>query len=177
MTSTSPAELLAEQLRLRNQRLVLAESCTGGLAAALMTQIPGISDFFCGSAVTYREGTKIEWLGISKGLIEQFTAESQQTTEAMAKQILQKTPEADLAAAITGHLGPGVEPRIDGLVFVSIRFRNQTELPPAITTDGSFDTHCRLVGKDRISRQREGAEWLLQSILQQLTVVPREGNQ
>ena len=47
-------------------RLALAESCTGGLIAGQLAQIPGISEHFCGSAVVYRYDTKARWLGLSR---------------------------------------------------------------------------------------------------------------
>ncbi|MFM7928628.1 MAG: CinA family protein, partial [Pirellula sp.] len=49
-------------LRESNRRIVLAESCTGGLAAAWFTSVPGASDVFCGSMVVYRNDTKSQWL-------------------------------------------------------------------------------------------------------------------
>ena len=52
--------------RRRANALVLAESCTGGLAAAALATIPGISRWFCGSAVTYRDQTKIDWLAVCR---------------------------------------------------------------------------------------------------------------
>lgn len=88
-------------------RIVLAESCTCGLAAAALGRVPGISQFFCGSSVTYRAPTKTAWLDVPAAMWQQYTAESPVVAETMAWQILQRTPEAQWSAAITGHLGPG----------------------------------------------------------------------
>ena len=102
------AKHLAEQLEIKNLQISLAESCTGGLVAALMTQVQGISQRLCGSAVTYQESIKQNWLEIDTELITRHSAVSPQVTQAMAAAVLGKTPDADLAAAITGYLDPPV---------------------------------------------------------------------
>ncbi len=158
------AERLGIQLARQQRRIVLVESCTGGMAAALLTQVPGISNWFCGSAVTYRQTTKLQWLGITKETIGQFTAESLPTTEEMAVRVLEKTPEADLSGAITGHLGPGVESSMDGIVFISIARRIQ-QLPNLAVEETPIQTvHSqphRLQTSSRTDRQTEAAELLL----------------
>ena len=108
-----------DSLRVRGDRLVLAESCTAGLVAAELGKIPGISEFFCGSMVVYRTPTKQAWLGISSDLLENSSIGpvSAQVTLALATAILDKTPEATVAAAITGHLGPFAPPTMDGQVY------------------------------------------------------------
>ena len=116
---------LATQLSTSQQKIVFAESCTAGMAAALLGGCPGISAWLCGSAVTYREETKTRWLNIDSLLLKQFSAESAETTRQMAEAVLQKTPEANVAAAITGHLGPQAPPEIDGRIFMAIAIRKQ----------------------------------------------------
>ena len=132
------------------------------MAAALMTQVPGVSTCFCGSAVTYREATKSSWLGILPEIIESNTAESQATTDAMSVGVLSNTPEATYSAAITGHLGPGAEESIDGIVFVSIAQRLANELVVSKTAT------CKLVADERAGRQMEATEFLLQTLLNEL---------
>ncbi len=100
------AALLARALAKQNTQLVLAESCTGGMAAAALTRIPGISKHFCGSSVVYQAETKQRWLEISSSLIRDAGSESARMSEALARQVLKKTRHAEVAAAITGHLGP-----------------------------------------------------------------------
>jgi nicotinamide-nucleotide amidase len=112
----------------QSTKLVLAESCTGGMAATLLTQVPGISQFFCGSAVTYREDTKSNWLHVSKQTLQCYTAESKPTTESMAIGVLQQTPEATLSAAITGHLGPDAASAVDGIVYTSVATQTGNEV-------------------------------------------------
>jgi PncC family amidohydrolase len=115
------AEQLAHLLRSRPQRIVLAESCTGGRVAETLTRIPGISEFFCGSAVTYRNATKAAWLGVSISDLknEQIGPVSEQVAGQMCRGVLDRTPEADVAAAVTGHLGPDAPPELDGVVYVA----------------------------------------------------------
>ena len=64
MDLQAKAEVVATRLAERQERLVLAESCTGGLICATLATIPGISQWLCGSSVVYRETTKRDWLGI-----------------------------------------------------------------------------------------------------------------
>jgi len=72
--SRAAAVGLAKRLADRQRKIVLAESCTAGLAAALLGECPGISAWFCGSAVTYREATKIQWLDVPTAVLKQFSA-------------------------------------------------------------------------------------------------------
>ena len=109
---------LAKRLRKRNARLVLAESCTGGLVAAALTEIPGISEYFCGSLVVYREPSKRGWLGVKAATLKKHSSVSAEVASEMARGALRKTPEATLSGAITGYLGPSGE-RV-GLVYISV---------------------------------------------------------
>ncbi|TVP98093.1 MAG: nicotinamide-nucleotide amidohydrolase family protein [Planctomycetaceae bacterium] len=118
LTLQQNAAKLAAALASQNVKLVFAESCTGGLAAAALTAIPGVSQWFCGSAVTYQEPTKIQWLGIDPDDLEVHSAVSVRVTRAMAKGVLERTDHADLAVAVTGHLGPDSPQELDGKIFV-----------------------------------------------------------
>ncbi|XZE34208.1 CinA family protein [Pirellulaceae bacterium SH501] len=117
---------IRNKLRDSGNRLALAESCTSGLAAAELGRIPGISEFFCGSQVVYQTESKTAWLGIdSIGLAEEDKGPvSRWASEQLTLALLQHTPKATVAAAVTGHLGPGAPPERDGAVFVSLRFRS-----------------------------------------------------
>ena len=114
---------LARTLAARNVRVVFAESCTAGLAAATLAIVPGISNFLCGSAVTYHERTKQDWLGVSADDLAQFTAVSEPVARQMAAGVLANTIEADYSAAITGHLGPDAPAEQDGLVYIALASR------------------------------------------------------
>ena len=109
------ARLLADQ----RLKLVLAESCTAGLAAAALGGIPGISNWFCGSAVVYRTETKVAWLGVDpRGfLAPEPDSVGSRTSNKLVEALLANTPEADIAAAITGHLGPNAPSELDGRCF------------------------------------------------------------
>lgn len=143
-------------------RIVLAESCTAGLVSALLGQVPGISRFLCGSMVTYRESTKEQWLQVSPATLEQFTAESLETTESLARSVLERTAEATFSAAITGHLGPLTESDIpsekDGKTFVVVAKRENDS-----TTIVSLDT-IKLKSSTRVDRQYESAAAVLEAI-------------
>ncbi len=112
------AERLAVVLEHHGLKVVFAESCTGGLVSAALAAIPGISRWLCGSAVTYTESAKIEWLGVSTAELKQHSAVSARVTRAMAAGVLSRTPEAELAVAVTGHLGPAAPHELDGVLFI-----------------------------------------------------------
>ncbi len=168
------AEQLAGLLRQRNLRIVFAESCTGGLVCSSLTRIPDISACLCGSAVVYRIGTKECWLGIPPEDLARYGAVSLQIATQMATRVLEKTPEADLASAITGHLGPHDPPEQDGLLYVAVAQRvdagqhidvsvkeHWLPKPPQQEDDSEF----ALV---RISRQQMAATFLLDTVCQYL---------
>ncbi|TFI60288.1 CinA family protein [Sphingomonas parva] len=92
--------------RARGKRIALAESCTGGLAAAALTEIPGASDVFEAGFVTYSNEAKMDLLGVSEDVLDTFGAVSIATAWAMAQGALQRS-RADSAVAITGIAGPG----------------------------------------------------------------------
>tara|TARA_R110002124_G_scaffold24316_3_gene89188 strand:- start:757 stop:1227 length:471 start_codon:yes stop_codon:yes gene_type:complete len=87
-------------------RLVTAESCTGGLVAAALTDIPGSSDVFDRGFVTYSNAAKMQMLGVQAATLAEFGAVSPQTAVEMAEGAL-KNADAQLAVAITGIAGPG----------------------------------------------------------------------
>ena len=116
---------LVQVLKEFNLRIVFAESCTGGLVSATLTKWPGISAYHCGSAVVYQVETKMKWLGISSQILKKPGPVSRVVAAEMAKRILLMTPKADVAAAVTGHLGPDAPQAQDGLVYVAVAFRSK----------------------------------------------------
>lgn len=88
------------------RRIALAESCTGGLVAAAITEIPGSSAVFDRGFVTYSDAAKEADLGVSGDIIEAFGAVSVACVYAMAMGALERTG-ADVAVAISGIAGPG----------------------------------------------------------------------
>jgi len=151
---------LIEKLRKRQIRLVLAESCTGGLVAARLTEIGGASEVFCGSMVTYRDAVKAGWLGISADMLLQHSAVSAEVTREMARAVLRATPEASLAVAITGHLGPDAPQALDGVLYAAILWRET----PSGADSPLIEVRHRLQTLGRVERQQEAAEFLLRWI-------------
>jgi nicotinamide-nucleotide amidase len=105
-TLTEQASALLDICRRKGLTIATAESCTGGLIAAILTEIPGSSDVVDRGFVTYRNAAKQAMLGVPAATIEAFGAVSRETAEAMAKGALTHSP-ADLAVSVTGIAGPG----------------------------------------------------------------------
>src|SRR4030095_5796759 len=95
-----------EANRKAGRRIAVAESCTGGLVSAAITEIPGSSDVFEAGYVTYSNASKIHELHVSEDVVETFGSVSVATAWAMARGALAAS-EADVAVAITGIAGPG----------------------------------------------------------------------
>ena len=110
--SVLPSELLdaarrvVEASRAAGLRLAVAESCTGGLVAAALTEIPGSSDVLEAGFITYSNESKMALLGISEDVVETFGAVSIAVAWGMAQGALKRTA-ADTAVAVTGIAGPG----------------------------------------------------------------------
>ncbi len=100
------ARQVVEANRAAGLRITTAESCTGGLVAAALTEIPGSSEILEAAFVTYSNEAKQGLLGVNSDVLETFGAVSIATAWAMAQQALIKTG-ADVAVAITGIAGPG----------------------------------------------------------------------
>ena len=102
----SLASQLGRQLLARDFMVTAAESCTGGLVAASMTDIAGSSSWFERGFVTYSNHAKVEMLGVAADLIEAHGAVSEDVARAMAEGALLES-RAQMAVAITGVAGPG----------------------------------------------------------------------
>lgn len=149
------ATALAERLSDReSDKVVFAESCTAGLISASLAGVPGISSYLCGSFVTYRETAKQKMLNVPGDVLREQTAVSAKVTELMATNGLASIEEATWSAAITGHLGPGVDEELSGIIFIAIARRdlNQTA-EVTLHSSESF----QLVSADRLQRQQESA--------------------
>lgn len=111
-------------------RIVTAESCTGGLVAAVLTEVPGSSDVFDRGFVTYSNAAKAQCLGVALPTIERYGAVSEETAIEMAKGAIANST-ADLAIAITGIAGPGggTEEKPVGLVYFCAARRHGTLYP------------------------------------------------
>lgn len=100
------ARALLDLCRQRGMRIATAESCTGGLLAAVLTEIPGSSDVVERGFVTYSNEAKQEMLGVPATTLARFGAVSRETAEVMAKGAIARAP-VDVAVSITGIAGPG----------------------------------------------------------------------
>jgi nicotinamide-nucleotide amidase len=157
---TSAARRVARLLKKTNRKVVFAESCTGGLVSGALTKIPGISQWHCGGVVVYRNETKQAYLSIPAAVLKNPGPVSAEVAELMAKSVLKLTPEADLAAAVTGHLGPNAPPKLDGLVFIAVAWRVHKNV------DANFavkQLRCRR-DQSRLPRQR----WVVEQVLLQV---------
>jgi len=150
------AESCANLLVELNERVVFAESCTGGMLSSTLAGVPGISSYHCGSLVTYRPNSKRRWLGVNKSTINQYTTESNEVVEEMALGALKMTPEASWSVAIVGHLGPDAPKDKDGHVWIAIGRRSRK----GNLKVKSISEHV-LAGTDRILRQRAATETAL----------------
>ena len=102
------AEALLESCRGKGLRLTAAESCTGGLIASLLTEIPGSSDVVGRAFVTYSNEAKQDLLGVRAETLAVHGAVSGETAREMADGALTRaSPDAHIAVAVTGVAGPG----------------------------------------------------------------------
>jgi competence/damage-inducible protein CinA-like protein len=114
---------------LQERRLGLAESCSGGLLAARITDLPGASAYFAGGVVSYSNEAKADLLGVDAALIEAHGAVSAEVAEAMSRGALERFG-ADVAVAITGVAGPdgGTEEKPVGYVCFDARLADGTSI-------------------------------------------------
>ncbi len=121
----SQASSLLQALRERHLTFASAESCTGGLLAGLLTEIPGSSDVVMCGFVTYSNAAKMKMLAVPADILETHGAVSAQAAEAMAAGAL-AAGDVDVSVAITGIAGPGggTGEKPVGLVFLHARQRS-----------------------------------------------------
>jgi nicotinamide-nucleotide amidase len=127
MSAVFPAELLdgaralLGALQQSNLKLATAESCTGGLLAGLLTEVPGSSANFDRGFITYSNAAKTDLLGVDAKLIADVGAVSEEVARAMADGALASAP-VDIAIAVTGVAGPdgGTPEKPVGLVYAAV---------------------------------------------------------
>ncbi len=114
-------QVVGELLKLRGYTLATAESCTGGLLAGRITEVPGSSEYFLEGVVSYSNEAKIDLLGVPKELIEKRGAVSEEVANAMAAGI-RKRAGSTFGVGVTGIAGPGggsAEKPV-GLVYIAL---------------------------------------------------------
>lgn len=155
------AETLGQQLLVRHWQLALAESCTGGGIAKIVTDVPGSSAWFDRGFVTYSNNAKVELLGVQQSTLDRFGAVSQDTALEMTAGALEHS-HADLAFAVTGVAGPdgGTPDKPVGTVFIAWQSRGQTG-------------HCcrQLFSGDRQSIRQQTSRYCLLQALRLLETV------
>ncbi|HYI42166.1 MAG TPA: CinA family protein [Sphingomicrobium sp.] len=116
------AERLMKRLCEQELTIASAESCTGGMLAALLTDIEGAGHGFDRGFVTYTKEAKTELLGIDPALLEENEAVSEPVARAMAEGALARS-SADIALGVTGFAGPAGEDCEEGLVHIALARR------------------------------------------------------
>ena len=114
---------LVEYLKNKKLTIATAESCTGGLIAKLITDIPGSSQVFIGGVVSYSNEMKMKWLAVKEETLLKYGAVSEQTVIEMLYGIRNETG-ANFAIAVSGIAGPGggTEEKPVGTVYLGILF-------------------------------------------------------
>ena len=122
-------QIVLYYLGLRQSTLAVAESCTGGLIAERITQVPGASRSFLGGAVVYADALKTAFAQVPASLILQHGAVSQEVAEALANGIRTRTG-ATLGLGVTGIAGPAgaTENKPAGLVYIALSDAHKTEV-------------------------------------------------
>ena len=155
--SSSKAVELGELLRDRGLTVAVAESCTGGGLADAITNVPGSSDYFLGGVVSYSNGAKERILGVDTNLLISQGAVSEPVARAMANGV-RRLFGADLAAGITGIVGPGgaTEDKPVGLVYIAIA-----------SSDGTV-VYRHQWDRDRIGNKQLSVDAALEALLESI---------
>ncbi|MEF8777383.1 MAG: CinA family protein [Natronomonas sp.] len=114
-------ETVGESLRERGEFVAAAESCTGGLIGSLLTDVPGSSDYFDRSIVTYSYDAKMEHLGVSREILDDVGAVSEPVAKQMARGVRDNAGVA-WGVATTGIAGPtgGTDEKPVGTVYIAV---------------------------------------------------------
>ncbi|MBK1964015.1 CinA family protein [Campylobacter novaezeelandiae] len=131
-----PIEFISKKLLVKNMKISFAESCTGGLCAAKITQFSGISQIFEGSIVSYSNRLKHEWLGISEDILENNGTYSEKCIYFMLKGIF-KTAKPDFALAISGIADKeDIKEHKAGTIYIGAMFKDGTYIQEILYLKG-----------------------------------------
>jgi nicotinamide-nucleotide amidase len=122
------AALVLDEARSQGLRLAVAESCTGGLVGARLTEVPGSSDVFVGGVIAYDNSLKVELLGVPPALLAEHGAVSEPVGHAMAEGAARRFG-VDAALSVTGIAGPtgGTADKPVGTVWLGCALRGTVE--------------------------------------------------
>ena len=130
-------EVVVRMLKEKNLKITSAESCTGGLFASTLTDVPGASDVLSTAYITYSSESKIEELGVWNEIISCCGVVSAETAEAMAKGALERSG-ADIAVSVTGYAGPDADEGHDpGEAFIGWAYNGEAG-SYSVRTDRNF---------------------------------------
>lgn len=157
----SLVEELSLLLAQKNMRLVTAESCTGGMIAAAMTDRSGSSAIFDRGFITYSNQSKSDLLGVNVQTLEIFGAVSESTAKEMAEGALRNS-QAEIAVSVTGIAGPtgGTDEKPVGLVYIGIAIKDKS----AHVTKNLFEG-------DRTTIRQATVEKALELLIEKLSVI------
>ncbi|WP_457598480.1 CinA family protein, partial [Hydrogenimonas sp.] len=146
---------ICESLIEHNKKISIAESCTGGLIASMITKNPGVSAIFDGSVVSYSNDIKHSWLGVSKDTLENFGAVSEECVREMLDGIMSAS-NSDFALATSGIAGPdgGTKEKPVGTVFVGAKSK-----------DGKYIVERLLLKGDREYIQTQSAYYAFKLLM------------
>ena len=150
-------EKLIELLREKQLKISSAESCTGGMLAALITDVSGSSEVFDESIVTYSNEAKMRELGVRKSTLDRVGAVSRATAYEMARGICRRTG-ADIGVGITGIAGPGggTPEKPVGTVYVGLNICGDISI-----------YHLHIIG-DRGQVREETCRFVLEKIIEKI---------
>lgn len=128
-------EAIGAQLKAKGYGLALAESCTGGLIAHRITNVPGASQYLLGGIIAYSNEVKVSILGVEKESIDSEGAVSEPVAKAMAEGVCERF-NADLGIGVTGVAGPcgGTPDKPVGLVYIALAVPGATQVEQQIFT-------------------------------------------
>lgn len=157
--TTTPLEVLVgERLKVLRRTVGTAESCTGGLIAHLLTEVPGSSAYVMGGIVAYANNIKEQALGVPAAMLIQHGAVSEPVAIAMAEGA-RRSLRSDYAVSVTGIAGPGggTPEKPVGLVYVAVA-----------TPSGTYSAKYNWNSSDRTANKQKSAEAALKLLLERL---------
>ena len=138
------ALVLGKKLLEQHKTLAFAESCTGGLASSLVTDIAGSSEYLVGSAVTYTNEAKHKLLEVQETTLTNYGAVSEQTACEMAQGV-RKLFGSDFGVGITGNAGPGgSEGKPVGLVYIAVATGEEVYCKEYLFTSNRIENKLRI---------------------------------
>ncbi len=152
------SEILSE-FTTRGMTLAIAESCTGGLATSLLTDLDGCSEILHFSIITYSTDAKEEFLGLPSYIIPDFGSISIECAKLMAEGLL--SYDVDIGLSTTGVVGESIEDKLKGTAFIAIAISGQKTYAKELTLDPK---------QTRIQLKQEIVKILFEATLQALNM-------